>query len=128
MFFFFFFSYQQLTAILALELLYLALTGCKEYLETQCFHHRVANQAILNKLNIITSVSPNLWMMVTYRWVCIRKDNDKEIHTFPKHISMMLWPQKGSLKKTQTRILDNRLYYTRKIDYIEKVRSLVLFG
>ena len=28
----------------------------------------------------------------------------------------MLWPRKGSLMKTQTRILDNRLYYTRKIE------------
>ena len=28
----------------------------------------------------------------------------------------MLWPRKGSLIKTQTRILDNRLYYTRKIE------------
>ena len=27
----------------------------------------------------------------------------------------MLWPRKGSLIKTQTRILDHRLYYTRKI-------------
>ena len=25
---------------------------------------------------------------------------------------LVLWPQKGSLMKTQTRILDNRLYYT----------------
>ena len=29
--------------------------------------------------------------------------------------SYLLWPRKGSLMKTQTRILDNRLYYTRKI-------------
>ena len=28
----------------------------------------------------------------------------------------MLWPRKWSLMKTQTRILDNRLYYTRKIE------------
>ena len=30
--------------------------------------------------------------------------------------SLLLWPRKGSLMKTQTRILDNRLYYTRKIE------------
>ena len=32
----------------------------------------------------------------------------------------MLWPRKGSLIKTQTRILDNRLYYTRKIELHRK--------
>ena len=26
----------------------------------------------------------------------------------------LLWPRKGSLMKTQTRILDNRLYYNKK--------------
>ena len=30
-------------------------------------------------------------------------------------IAFLLWPRKGSLMKTQTRILDNRLYYTRNI-------------
>ena len=33
---------------------------------------------------------------------------------------IMLWPRKGSLRKTQTRILDNRLYYTRKIELHRK--------
>ena len=33
---------------------------------------------------------------------------------------MVLWPQKGLLMKTQTRILDNRLYYTRKIELHKK--------
>ena len=32
----------------------------------------------------------------------------------------LLWPWKGSLMKTQTRILDNRLYYTRKIELHRK--------
>ena len=32
----------------------------------------------------------------------------------------MLWPRKESLMKTQTRILDNRLYYTRKIELHRK--------
>ena len=32
----------------------------------------------------------------------------------------MLWPRKGSLMKTQTWILDNRLYYTRKIELHRK--------
>ena len=32
----------------------------------------------------------------------------------------MLWPRKGSLMKTQTRIFDNRLYYTRKIELRRK--------
>ena len=32
----------------------------------------------------------------------------------------MLWPRKGSLMKTQTRILDSRLYYTRKIELHRK--------
>ena len=32
----------------------------------------------------------------------------------------MLWPWKGSLLKTQTQILDNRLYYTRKIELHRK--------
>ena len=32
----------------------------------------------------------------------------------------MLWPRKGSLMKTQTRILDYRLYYTRKIELHRK--------
>ena len=32
-----------------------------------------------------------------------------------KETWLVLWPQKGSLMKTQTRIIDNRLYYTRKI-------------
>ena len=34
--------------------------------------------------------------------------------------SYLLWPWKGSLMKTQTRILDNRLYYTRKIELHRK--------
>ena len=33
---------------------------------------------------------------------------------------LVLWPLKGSLMKTQTRILDNRLYYTRKIELHRK--------
>ena len=32
----------------------------------------------------------------------------------------LLWPQKGSLMKTQTRISDNRWYYTRKIELHRK--------
>ena len=32
----------------------------------------------------------------------------------------LLWPRKGSLMKTQTRILDNKLYYTRKIELHRK--------
>ena len=32
----------------------------------------------------------------------------------------LLWPRKGSLMKTQTRILDNRLYFTRKIELHRK--------
>ena len=32
----------------------------------------------------------------------------------------LLWPRKGSLMKRQTRILDNRLYYTRKIELHRK--------
>ena len=32
----------------------------------------------------------------------------------------MLWPRKGSLMKTQTWILDNRLHYTRKIELHRK--------
>ena len=35
-------------------------------------------------------------------------------------VTSMLWPRKGSLMKTQTRILDNRLYYTRKIELHRK--------
>ena len=35
-------------------------------------------------------------------------------------MSYPLWSQKGSLMKTQTRILDNRLYYTRKIELHRK--------
>ena len=31
-------------------------------------------------------------------------------------VASMLWPRKGSLMKTQTRILDNRLYNTRKTE------------
>ena len=31
-----------------------------------------------------------------------------------------MWPRKGSLMKTQTQILDNRLYYTRKIELHRK--------
>ena len=33
---------------------------------------------------------------------------------------LLLWPRKGSLMKMQTRILDNRLYYTRKIELHRK--------
>ena len=32
----------------------------------------------------------------------------------------ILWPRKGSLMKTQTSILDYRLYYTRKIELHRK--------
>ena len=46
-------------------------------------------------------------------------------HSFAKGVSaevdiIVLWPRKGSLMKTQTRILDNRLYYTRKIELHRK--------
>ena len=34
-----------------------------------------------------------------------------------------MWPQKGSLMKTQTRIFDNRLYYTRKIELHRKSKK-----
>ena len=34
--------------------------------------------------------------------------------------SLVLWPRKASLMKTQTRILDNRLYYTRTIELQRK--------
>ena len=34
---------------------------------------------------------------------------------FNHQSASLLWPQKGSLMKTQTCILENRLYYTRKI-------------
>ena len=35
-------------------------------------------------------------------------------------VCILLWPRKGSLMKTQTRILDKRLYYTRKIELHRK--------
>ena len=35
-------------------------------------------------------------------------------------VASMLWPWKGSPMKTQRRILDNRLYYTRKIELHRK--------
>ena len=35
-------------------------------------------------------------------------------------VGNVLWPQKGSLMKAQTRILDNRLNYTRKIELHRK--------
>ena len=35
----------------------------------------------------------------------------------------LLWPRKGSLMKTQTRISDNRLYYTRKIELHRKSKK-----
>ena len=34
--------------------------------------------------------------------------------------TLLLWPRKGSQMKTQRRILDNRLYYTRKIELHRK--------
>ena len=37
-----------------------------------------------------------------------------------KRIGNLLWPREGSLMKTQTQILDNRLYYTRKIELHRK--------
>ena len=37
-----------------------------------------------------------------------------------KIIGVVLWPRKGSLMKTQMRILDNRLYYTRKTELHRK--------
>ena len=38
-------------------------------------------------------------------------------------IQDVLWPRKGSLMKTQTRILDNWLYYTRKIELHRKCKK-----
>ena len=38
----------------------------------------------------------------------------------PLYLTILMWPRKGSLMKTQTRILDNRLYYTRKIELHRK--------
>ena len=43
-----------------------------------------------------------------------------QIHTCMYACLYVLWPGKGSLMKTQTRILDNRLYYTRKIELHRK--------
>ena len=37
--------------------------------------------------------------------------------------AFMLWLRKGPLMKTQTRILDNKLYYTRKIELHRKGRK-----
>ena len=42
------------------------------------------------------------------------------ILNFKNGSEYLLWPRKGSLIKTQTRILDNRLYYTRKIELHRK--------
>ena len=39
---------------------------------------------------------------------------------FCEYFKIVLWPRKGSLMKTQTRILDDRLYYTRKIELHRK--------
>ena len=36
---------------------------------------------------------------------------------------IVLWTRKASLMKTQTRILDNRLYYTRKIELHRKSKK-----
>ena len=39
---------------------------------------------------------------------------------YKHHPWLVLWPRKGSLMKTQTRILDNRLYYTRNVELHRK--------
>ena len=43
-----------------------------------------------------------------------------ESHISIHQAKVLLWPRKGSVMKTQTQILDNRLYYTRKIELHRK--------
>ena len=43
------------------------------------------------------------------------------------HSILLWWPRKGSLMKTQTRILDNRLYYTRNVElHMKGKKSLTI--
>ena len=52
--------------------------------------------------------------------MCVCKQGLLKV-TKNKHlIFYLLWPRKGPLIKTQTQILDNRLYYTRKIELHRK--------
>ena len=48
------------------------------------------------------------------------KNHQVSSQKFWQIFNKLLWPRKGSLMKTQTRILDNRLYYTRKIELHRK--------
>ena len=57
----------------------------------------------------------SLGQVLMFNWIIWnRTDLTYEQHTY------VLWPRKGSLMKTQTRILDNKLYYTRKIELHRK--------
>ena len=47
----------------------------------------------------------------------------ESLFSFEFLVASMLWPRKGSLMKTQTRILDNSLYYTRKIELHRKSKK-----
>ena len=50
----------------------------------------------------------------------------ESIFSFEFFVASMLWPWKGSLMKMQTWILDNRLYYTRKIELHRKGITLIV--
>ena len=66
---------------------------------------------------IFLIVSKTLWP--SSNWWSIRTRKFSKI-TLQILFLLLLWPRKGSLMKTQTRILDNRLYYTRKIELHRK--------
>ena len=67
-----------------------------------------------------TCIVPSLIVLflLKYKHMQCKRPLRGNIHA---HIcDILLWPQKGSLMKTQTQILDNILYYTRKIELHRK--------
>ena len=70
----------------------------------------------------------SLWYDSTRDWTPVSRKIGKTLnHTtvcklfvLDRNTWYLLWPRKGLLMKTQTRILDNRLYYTRKIELHRK--------
>ena len=65
--------------------------------------------------SLFCDVSSSVWCVINSLSLV-----GESLSSFEFLIASMLWPRKGSLMKTQTQILDNWLYYTRKIELHRK--------
>ena len=82
----------------------------------------VAPDRALSMRQTVYKLNWIVWNRTVFTFNCVFiLDRYKWNHlTVKKELRFVLWPRKGSLMKAQTCILDNRLYYTRKIELHRK--------